>query len=160
MGCGDYAVQQVLVGLHRVGIVGLRQACAKIADSGPDEPEAVVDALLEELRADNYVEDEQFEDYRTALWREYLRFLGRDFSAHFSTIHVVVRGDADEARDRLVELCRSVLADFELRPDLELQSAGDDDPRPELLIGDSPVARGLPSRKELKATIRRRLSDW
>lgn len=160
MGCGDYAVQQVLVGVHRVGIVGLRQACAKIADSGPDEPDAVMDALLAELRAGNYVGDEQLEDYRAALWREYLRFLGRDFSAHFSKIDVVIRGDAGEARDRLVELCRAVLADFELRPEIELQPAVDDDPRPELLIGDSPVARGLPSRRELKATIRRRLSDW
>lgn len=160
MGCGDYAVQQVLIGLHRVGIVGLRQACSKVADADLDDREAIVDALLDELRADNYVVDEQLEDYRTALWREYLRFRGLDFSAHFSVLEVVVRGETGEDRDRLVELCRSVLAEFELQPELELQATADDDPRPELLIGDTTVVRGLPSGKELKTTIRRRLSDW
>ena len=160
MRCRDYAVQQVLVGLHRVGIVGLRQACAKVAESGLGDRETIVDALLHELAIDNYITDGQLADYRTALWREYLRSLGRDFSEHLSRIRVIVRGDPGDERDRLIDLCRSVLADFELQPDLEMAPADEHDGQPELIIGDSSVARGLPSRKVLKATIRRRLSDW
>ena len=80
--------------------------------------------------------------------------------AGFSTIRVTVRGEPGDERDRLIELCRSVLADFELQPDVELAPAAGIDRATELIIGDTQVAHGLPSRRELKATIRRRLSDW
>lgn len=159
MRCGDYAVQQVLVGLHRVGIVGLRTACEKVAASGLDDREAVVDALLDALAADNYFGEDQRQAYRIALWREYLRFLGRPFDEFYSRIEVTVSGGPGDDRDRLVDLLTDVLADFELRPDVELIEA-DDDSEPRLVIGDATVARGVPTRRSLKATIRHRLSDW
>jgi hypothetical protein len=160
MRCGDYAVPQVLVGLHRVGVVGLRQACSNVAGSGLADREEIVDALLEELAADNYIIDSQIEAYRTALWREYLRSQGRDFSEFFSRIRVTVHGEQGEDRDRLIELCRSVLADFELQPDLDLASPVDDGPNPQIVIGDTTVATGIPTRRALKTIIRQRLSDW
>ena len=61
---------------------------------------------------------------------------------------------------RMIELCRSVLTDFELQPELELTPAADEYSRPELVIGGDVVGRGLPSRKQLKAAMRQRLSDW
>jgi hypothetical protein len=160
MGCGEYAVNQVLVGLHRVGIIGLQKACDAVASSGLNDREEIVDALLHELKAENFVTAGILDEYRTALWREYLRRQGRDFSEFFSSLRVTVRGRPGEARDELVGLCRSVLADFELQPELDLDStvAGDDEP--ELVIGDATVARGIPTRKALKGNIRRRLSDW
>jgi len=160
MGCGQYAAPQVLIGLYRVGIVGLRKACSTVAAAGRGDREEVVDALLEELSPENYIADDLRDAYRTALWREYLRATGGDFSEFFSRIEVTVRGGPGKDRDRLIELCRSVLADFELQPDIELAPAGDDGPNPQLVIGDDVVARGLPSRRVLKATIRHRLSDW
>jgi len=153
-------VPQVLVGLHRVGVVGLRKACAKVVASGLAGRVEIVDALLEELEAENYITEGQREDYRTALWREYLRSVGRDFSEFFTIIQVTVRGEPGDDRDRLVDLCRSVFADFELQPDIEFEPSDDDAGKPELVIGDSSVVRGVPSRRTLKATIRRRLSDW
>jgi hypothetical protein len=150
----------VLVGLHRVGIVGLHQACEKASAAGLSGREEVVDFLLAELASDNFIPNGQEEGYRTALWREYLRFLGEDFSEFFSEIEVTVRGEAGENRDLLADLCASVLADFELRPVLEFGEADDDEPNPQLVIGDETVVRGLPSRRSLKATIRQRLSDW
>jgi len=159
MRCGSYAVSQVLVGLHRVGLVGLRQACAKVAGAGLTEREEIVDFLLAELAADNFMPEAQREDYRLALWREYLRFAGEDFSEFFSEIEVTLRGEVGEERDRLAGLCTSVFADFELRPVIELE-VSDEGPHPQLVIGGTTVARGLPSRKALKSIIRQRLSDW
>jgi hypothetical protein len=153
-------VSQVLVDLHRVGVVGLHQACEKVSATGLDEREDVVDFLLAELATDNFIPGEQREAYRTALWREYLRFLGKDFSDFLSQIEVTVRGEPGEDRDRLAGLCATVLADFELRPVFEFTDADDDGPDPQLVIGDETVARGVPSRKSLKAIIRQRLSDW
>jgi hypothetical protein len=160
MGCGDYAVNQVLVGLHRVGIVGLRQACDKVASFGLQDREEIVNALLGELTAENYVNEGILELYRTALWREYLRRQGSEFDEFFSSLLVTVRGQPGEERDKLVDLCRSVLADFELRPEVEFDPVVEDDSRPELVIGDTTLTRGVPSRKALKRNVRRRLSDW
>jgi hypothetical protein len=153
-------VSQVLVGLHRVGIVGLHQACEKVSTVGLVGREEIVDFLRTELAADNFFPEGQEEAYRTALWREYLRFRGEDFSDFFSEIEVTVRGEPDEDRDRLAEMCASVLAEFELRPALEIADADEEGPNPQLVIGDETVARGVPSQKSLKATIRQRLSDW
>ena len=160
MRCGSYAVSQVLVGLHRVGFVGLRQACAKVVAAGLTERDEIVEVLLAELAADNYIPEGQQDDYRTALWREYLRSIGEDFSEFFSEIEVTLRGEAGSDRDRLAGLSASVLADFELRPLVDFEVADDEGPSPQLVIGDSVVASGLPSRKVLKAIIRQRLSDW
>ena len=160
MRCGSFSVSQVLVGLHRVGVVGLNQACEKVSVAGLDKREEVVNSLLTELAADNFIPAGQEEAYRTALWREYLRFLGEDFSEFLSLIEVTLRGEPDEDRDRLADLCVSVLADFQLRPVFEFAEAGDDGPSPQLVIGDEMVARGVPSRKSLKAIIRQRLPDW
>lgn len=160
MRCGSYTVSQVLVGLHRVGVVGLRQACEKVAAAGLAGREEIVDYLQAELAADNFIPEAQKEDYHTALWREYLRFVGEDFSKFFSEIPVTVRGDPGGDRDRLAALCASVLADFELRPVMDFADADEEGPNPQLVIGGTTVARGLPSRKSLKATVRHRLSDW
>jgi hypothetical protein len=158
--CGSYSVSQVLVGLHRVGIVGLRQACEKVAAAGLAGRQEIVDFLLSELGADNFIPEGQEEAFRTALWREYLRFVGGDFSEFFSEIEVTVGGEPGENRDSLVERCTLVLAEFELRPVVDLAGANEGGPDPELVIGGTTVARGLPSRKSLRATIRQRLSDW
>ena len=160
MRCGSYAVSQVLVGLHRVGIVGLHQACEKVSAAGLAGRERTVEFLRAELAADNFMPEGQEEAYRTALWREYLRFLGEDFSEFFSEIEVTVRGEPGEDRDRLTDLCASVLADFELQPVLGSVDADNERLDPRLVIGGTIVARGLPSRRSLKATIRQRLSDW
>jgi hypothetical protein len=158
--CGSYAISQVLVGLHRIGIVGLRQACEKVVAAGLTCREEIVDYLEAELVADNFIPEAQEEAYHTALWREYLRFVGEVFSEFFSEIPVTVRGEPGEDRDRLVDLCVSVLADFELQPVTEFADADEEGPNPQLVIGGTTVTRGLPSRKSLKATIRHRLSDW
>ena len=160
MRCGSYSVSQVLVGLHRVGIVGLRQASEKVAAAGLAGRQEIVDFLLSELGADNFIPEGQEEALRTALWREYLRFVGGDFSEFFSEIEVTVGGEPGENRDSLVERCTLVLAEFELRPVVDLAGANEGGPDPELVIGGTTVARGLPSRKSLRATIRQRLSDW
>lgn len=160
MRCGSYAVSQVLVGLHRVGLVGLRQACAMAAAAEVTDRDEIVDLLLAELAADNYIPDAQDENYRTALWREYLRSVGEDFSEYFSELEITLRGEPGEDRDRLAHLCASVLAEFELRPVVEFEESDEEGPDLQLVVGDTAVASGLPSRKVLKTIIRQRLSDW
>lgn len=160
MRCRSFSVSQVLVGIHRVGIVGLRQACEKVSGAGLAGRAEVVNFLFEELAAENFIPEPQVANYRIALWREYLRFVGEDFSEYFSEIPVTVRGEPGEDRDRLVDVCTAVLAEFELRPVVAFASAAEEGPNPQLLVGGTMVARGVPSRRSLRATVRQRLSDW
>jgi hypothetical protein len=153
-------VSQVLVGLHRVGIVGLNQACEKVVSTGLSQRSEIVDFLRTDLAADNYLPKEQEEAYSIALWREYLRFVGEDFREFFSEIEVTIRGERGEDRDRLADLCTSALAKFELRPKFEFDAADEEGPSPQLVIGGEVVVSGLPSRKSLEMTIRQRLSHW
>ena len=160
MGCKGFGVDMILVGLYSVGIVGLCDAFAKADESGVTDPEATLGLLVDSLRADNYVPDAQVDAFRTAIWREYLRYRGEDFTEFFSEVDVTVRGDAGEARDRFVELTHSVLGDFELRPVITVESEDTPDSRPELIINDETVVRGSQSRASFKTAVRKSISHW
>jgi len=150
-------VDQVLVGLDRVGIAGLRAAVKKAADSGLTEREAVVDLILDALDAENYIPDRGDEAYRTAMWREYLRFKGEEIRDTFTGIEVTIRGGAGERRDALAGLLGSVLEEFELKPIVTLAAGGGD---PEIEILGETIARGFLGRRELKEAVRKSISGW
>jgi hypothetical protein len=156
----DPRVSQVLVGLHRVGIVGLGDALKEVDQEGLEDREAIVAAVVERLRSENYIPDAQLEEYRTAIWREYLRMRGEDFSEFLSPVEVIVRGDPGPERDRFEELVRSVLASFELRPVVAFEPADASGPNPQLAVDDDTIVRGVPGRERLKRAVRQRLSDW
>lgn len=150
---------QVLVGLKRVGIVGLREALNKAARSGLTGRDAVIDLLMDTLDADNYF-PEHDEDYRAALWREYLRYRGDDIRPFFSQIDVTVRGDEDKERDRFVETVESVFAEFELKPVVAYAPAGADGPNPQLAVFGETIVKGHQGRRHLKEAVRKAISGW
>ena len=160
MRCKDTSVRPVMIGLHRVGIVGLHDAIGLAAGAGREQREAIVDLILENLRADNYIPDDQVADYRTALWREYLRHRGEDITGLYTAVPVVVRGEAGEQRDRFVELVRTAMALFELRPAIEFAPPAGEGPNPQLVIDDAVVARGPQSWRGMEKAVRQSLSDW
>jgi len=156
----DYSVTQILVGLHRIGVVGLHDALRKAEEAGVTGRDAIVDRAMAQLGRQNYIPDALVEGYRIAVWREYLRGKGEDFSSFYSEVPVAVRGNPGEERDRFVEMVRSVLAEFELRPVVTLAPAVDDGPNPQLGIGGETIVRGMPSRQQLKLAVRQSMSDW
>lgn len=160
MKCKDYSVRQILIGLHRVGIVGLHNAIRSAEDSKLLDREAIVDLMLENLRLSNYIPDEQTDAYRPALWREYLRYRGEDISDLYTPVPVIVRGEASDDRDRFVEMMRTAMALFELRPDITFAPADTDGTHPVLVIGEDVVARGAQSQRGMEKAIRQSLSDW
>jgi len=160
VGCGAFGVEQVLVGLNRVGIVGLLDALKEVAASGLDDREAVVDRLIEILATENFFTDPRDADLRTALWREYLRSRGHDFREFLSEIRVTVRGEPGEKRDRFVAAVETVLAGFELKPVVAFSPGDPSDPGPQLVIHDEIVVRGIESRRSIEAAIRRSVSGW
>jgi len=160
MRCKDYSVRQILIGLDRIGIVGLSDALQAADASGLDDREALVDLMLEVLRPRNYIPDEQVELYRIALWRELLRHRGQDFRSLYSEIPVTVCGEPGPDRDRFEEAAAAALALFELRPAFSLEPPREGEPNPQLIIGDGVVARGPQTRRSMENAVRRSLSDW
>jgi hypothetical protein len=160
VGCKDFGVTQVLVGLHRVGVVGLRQAIQDVDSSSLTEREVVVQRLLDLLRPDNYIPGRQLEDFKVALWREYLRFKGEDFSKFFSPIDVDVFGTPGPELDSWKAQLTSVFSDFELTPVFNAHLSQEYGPSPQLRIAGQLVVSGQKSREKLKTAIRLSFSDW
>ncbi|MEW6367481.1 MAG: hypothetical protein AB1714_22870 [Acidobacteriota bacterium] len=156
----DHSVSQVRVGLHSIGVAGLGDALRRAAQSGLQDREAIIDLIMEDLAARNYTPENLAEDYRTAVWREYLRSKGEDFSEYYSAVPVTIRGEPGEDRDRFVSLVEAVLARFELRPVFSFAPAGPDGPNPQLAIGEETIARGLHTRLSLETAVRNSLSGW
>jgi hypothetical protein len=161
MSCGSFGVTPVLVGRHRIGLVGLPDALKKVDSSGLAERGEVVDLLLETLKGDNYVRDSQMEDFRTAVWREYLKHKGRDASAFYSEIEVVVRGEEGAALERFLSELAAVFGGFDLRPLVTREPASPEGPNPQLVIEDETILRGLPpNRWSFESAVRKSFSDW
>lgn len=154
----DSSVTQVMVGLHRIGFVGLSDALDAAARSGLVERNRLVDLIVGELASKNYIPDPRDRQLRSALWREYLRRLGKDFSALFSKVEVTVRGEPGDERERFVDLVRAALAEMELQPVVTF--ARGDGPKPRLVIHGELVAEGLQSQRRMYAALRRTLSGW
>jgi len=154
----DHSVTPILVGLYRVGVVGLHDAIKAAEASGLGEREPLVDRMMAELTGKNYIPDSQTEAFRTALWREYLRHRGQDFSPFFSAVEVLVRGPADPKRERFVELVRSLMAELELQPVFAFDER--EGPILELVIRGEVVGRGTHSPRALRQALRHTLSDW
>jgi hypothetical protein len=160
MRCKDYSVRQILIGLDRIGIVGLFDALQAAETSGLEDREALVDVMLEVLRPRNYIPDEQVEHYRVALWRELLRHRGQDFRALYSEIPATVCGQPGPDRERFEEAAVAALAVFELRPAFSFDPPREEGPNPQLIIGGEVIAHGPQSRRSMENAVRRSLSDW
>jgi hypothetical protein len=160
VGCATSGVTKVLIGLQRVGLVGLREALQDAVARGLTDREAIVEHLIRVLSEDNYFPDPGSPALRTALWREYLRDRGEDYSAYFTEVEVVVRGEPGGERDRLVEMTREVFAGFELRPLITLAPPGAPGGTPELAVGERVIVAGAPDEETFRAAVRHSLSDW
>lgn len=161
MHCRDYGnVATTLIGLHKVGIIGLHGALREVERSGLSEREAILDRLMEILGEENYIPPSQTEDYRRAVWREFLRRKGADFREFYSEVEVVVRSGPGDDRDRFVETLTSVFGDLELKPLVTFAEPEEGNTPPQLRIGEHVIVEGLLSRRAFKEAVRKSLSDW
>jgi len=159
--CGKPAnLGLILIGLHQIGVIGLREAIKRADQSDLTDREEIVDYLVGILADENYTPDSQKEVFRLALWREFLRHRGQDIREFYSEIEVTVRGVEGAERAGFIETMISVFGDFELRPKVTYIASPEEDPTPKLLIGDDTVVRGRQSRKDFKREVGRRISEW
>ena len=151
---------QVLVGLHRIGIVGLREAFEQARDSGLEDRQALVELMMTALSGHNFVPDTLREAFPEAVWREYVRQQGGDIRDLLSLIPVTIAGEPGDAAEALARDLTRVLAEFELRPEITWEP-----PAPGLRgfaisIADRPITTGRPGFGQLRHAVQRQISDW
>jgi hypothetical protein len=154
------SIVKILVGLQRVGVVGLHEAFTAVDESGLTEHEAIASQLFELVSRRNYISESAASTYRQALLREFLRYKGQDIREHYSEIDVLVRGAPGEERDQFVDTLRSVFSEFELKPVVQFVTPGTKGPHPQLVMDDEAVVAGNLTRSAMKPLIKKRLSDW
>lgn len=154
------SVLQVRVGLDRVGLAGLEQAFERADDSGLAEREELVGLMMEALSTRNYIPAESEDEYRKALWREYLRHRGEDIRHLYSEIEVVVSGEAGEDWDRTVGAVKAVLNEHELEPSFRYESPGPVGASPQVAIAGQVVVRGTRSELAVRKAIKAQMDDW
>lgn len=154
------SVSHVLVGLDRIGLLGLEQVFGMADKSGLTEREQLVSLMMEALSRRNYVPSASQDAYRQAVWREYLRHRGEDIRDLYSEIEVVVRSRSGPELDRFLETLEKVFAKYELRPTIALEPPDPQGPNPQLLIGNEIVVAGTTDSRALAKAVGRQISDW
>jgi hypothetical protein len=154
------SVTQVLVGLRRIGIVGLQESLREVEKAGATEREEVVDLMLGVLSEINYIPSHVLDEYRHALWREYMRHRGEDIRDLYSEIDVVVRGEPGEDLDRFQRALRLAFGEHELKPAVTLESPAPKGRNPQLVIEGEVVLAGTTRDREVDKAVRAQISDW
>ena len=160
MGAHKPHPDSLLVGDHRVTLVGLRDALRETASAPHPDREAAVTSLMTSLSRENYIPDGERESYRRALTREYLRHRGEDFGEFLSEIPVTVRGEAGAQLEGFTVAVRAILAEMDLRPLVTFEPPVAGEPSPRLVINDQLVVEGTLRREQIKAAISRSISGW
>jgi len=156
----DAMVQPIRVGLHLVGIVGLRQALEQVHKGGPRAREEASQALLGLLRGDNYIPDDQHDEYREAFWRELLRYRGEDITPYFVRQPMELRGEPGPRLDAFVTTLHKVLAGFEMVPVLTFEPSDPAGPHPTLVAEGEVLLKGNPGQQGMWRVLRKRLTEW
>jgi hypothetical protein len=154
------SVSEVLIGLDRIGLVGLEEAFDRADESGLGDREELVSFLMEALSTRNFIPPASENEYRKAVWREYLRHRGEDIRHLYSEIEVVVRAEAGEDRDRIVGAVKAVLNEHELEPSFRHESPGPAGASPTVSIAGQVVVRGARGESAIRKAIKARMDDW
>ncbi|MGB6640224.1 MAG: hypothetical protein WBG67_05580 [Thermoanaerobaculia bacterium] len=150
-------VVQVLIGLQRIGLAGLWEVIKEAESSGLTDRETLLDRMMGALSELNFIPESSTEEYRRAVWREYLRRRGEDYWEFLSEIPVVVRGEANLG---FVADLEAVFAEHDLKPVVSIEPAEPDAASPELVIDGESVIAGPTSRQGMRRAIQKQIGDW
>lgn len=150
-------VVQVLVGLQRIGLAGLWEVIEEARRSVVPDREELLERMMASLSELNYIPKSSQEEYRRAVWREYLRSQGQDYREFLSEIPVVVRGNAPE--EFLADL-EAVFGEHDLKPVVSREPPAPGTAVAELVIDGETVIAGPTSRQRLRRAVQKQISDW
>jgi len=105
-------VVKIRVGGFTVGIVGLETALEEAIQTNFSSDHAVVEYLLKQLKAKNYIPSRSEAEYAQAFLREYKKYKGEEVEAEKSHgLDVKILGPGCPNCDRLEQMVYKVMAD-------------------------------------------------
>jgi small redox-active disulfide protein 2 len=159
----EHDVTQILVGGHRVGIIGLKPALDAVAQEFTGRPDKEIKAeLMARLGRSNYIVPSAEAEYETAFFREYKKFIGEPIAEHpAGSLQIRVLGPGCPSCDKLEQDLMEVMSELNLSADLdhvrdvkEIACYGVMG-NPALVINGKVVAVGrVPSKNHLKEWLR------
>jgi len=114
-------VTQIMVGGHRVGIIGLKTVLETVAKEFVDRTESEIQAaLMERLGKSNYIVPSAQAAYETAFFREYKKFIGEPLPEESGgQLQIKVLGPGCPECDRLERDLMTVMTELNLPADLD-----------------------------------------
>lgn len=156
-------VTQIMVGGHRVGIIGLKPVLEAVAQELRGRPDKEIKAeLMTRLGKSNYIVPSAEAAYEKAFFREYKKSIGEPIPEDPSgPLQVKVLGPGCPSCDKLEQDLMAVMAELKLSADLdhvrdvkEIASYGVMG-NPALVINGKVVAVGrVPSKSQLKEWLK------
>ncbi len=105
-------VVKIRVGEFAVGIVGLKAALAEAIQRNFSSDQALVEYLLKQLKAKNYIPPRSEAEYAQAFLREYKKYRGEEVEPEKSHgLDVKILGPGCPNCDRLEQMVYKVMAD-------------------------------------------------
>jgi small redox-active disulfide protein 2 len=156
-------VTQIMVGAHRVGIIGLKAVLGAVAIelAGRPDPELKAE-LMARLGKSNYIAPNARAEYEAAFFREFRKFIGEPLPEDSSgSIQIRVLGPGCPSCDKLEQDLMAVMSELDLPADLEHVRDVKEIAcygvmgNPALVINGKVVAAGrVPSKAQLKEWLR------
>jgi len=114
-------VTQIMVGGQRVGIIGLKEVLQEVAARVKEKPEKEIkDVLLSRLSTKNYIPEKVKEEYRTAFFREYRKFIGEPVEEDAGGgLQIKILGPGCPNCDALEQTVMEILAKTGIPADVE-----------------------------------------
>jgi small redox-active disulfide protein 2 len=159
----EHDVAQILVGGHRIGIIGLKPVLEAVSREFAGRPEMEIKAtLMERLGKSNYIVPSAMASYEMAFFREYKKFIGEPMpEEHTGSLQIRVLGPGCPSCDKLERDLMTVMAELNLPADLEHIRDVKEIARygvmgnPALVINGKVVATGrVPSKSQLKEWLK------
>jgi small redox-active disulfide protein 2 len=156
-------VTQIMIGGHRVGIIGLKPVLEAVAQELAGRPDSEVkDELMARLGRSNYIAPSAKAEYEAAFFREYKKSIGEPLPEDPSgSIQIKVLGPGCPSCDKLEQDLMTVMAELDLPADLEHVRDVKEIAcygvmgNPALVINGKVVAAGrVPSKSQLKEWLK------
>jgi small redox-active disulfide protein 2 len=114
-------VTQIMVGGHRVGIIGLTPVLEAVAKEFVGRTETEIQAaLMERMGKSNYIAPSAQAAYETAFFREYKKFIGEPLPEESGgQLQIKVLGPGCPECDRLEKDLMTVMTELNLPADLD-----------------------------------------
>ena len=114
-------VVQIRIGGNKIGIIGLKNVLAEVAETMTGAPdETLRQELLTRLSKRNYISNNMIDQYGQAFLREYKKFVGEPFAdENRSGIEIKVLGPGCPQCERLEQEVMAVMAETGIVADLD-----------------------------------------